>query len=103
MKPVFLTTDISDFKQQDGRKKRKTRVKRLCVTNVTRLLLAGFVVIFTYLFFCLFLFLNKKKISLKDGDVWWKGFSNRIIVTLVSQGLRLLSFPVLLRLFTTIN
>ena len=35
----------SEFTQQDGRKKRTA--KRLCVTNVTGLLLACFVVIFT--------------------------------------------------------
>ena len=37
--------DISEFTQQDGRKKRTAR--RLCVTNVTGLLLMCFVVIFT--------------------------------------------------------
>ena len=88
---MFVTTDASDFTQEDGRKKSKTRVKRSCVTNVTRLLLACFVVIFTSLFFVFdflffFLFFNKK-ICLKDGEAWWKGFSNRIIVTLVTQGL----------------
>ena len=36
---------ISEFTQQDGRKKRTA--KQLCVTNVTRLLPVGFVVIFT--------------------------------------------------------
>ena len=36
---------ISEFTQQDGRKKRMA--KQLCVTNVTRLLPVGFVVIFT--------------------------------------------------------
>ena len=35
----------SEFTQQDGRK--KTTAKRLCVTNVTGLLLMCFVVIFT--------------------------------------------------------
>ena len=35
----------SEFTQQDGRKKRTGN--RLCVTNLTRLLLAFFVVIFT--------------------------------------------------------
>ena len=48
MKPVFLTTDVSDFTQEDGRNKSKTRVKRSCVTNVLGLLRAHFVVIFTY-------------------------------------------------------
>ena len=43
-KPSFLVN--SEFTQQDGRKKRTA--KRLCVTNVTGLLLlACFVVIFT--------------------------------------------------------
>ena len=37
--------EISEFTQQDGRKKRTGN--RLCVTNLTRLLLAFFVVIFT--------------------------------------------------------
>ena len=40
---LFLSN--SEFTQQDGRKKRTA--KRLCVTNVTGLLLACFVVIFT--------------------------------------------------------
>ena len=38
---------ISEFTQQDGRKKRTA--KRLCITNVTGLLLTCFVVIFTYI------------------------------------------------------
>ena len=38
---------ICEFTQQDGKKKRTA--KRLCVTNVTVLLLACFVVIFTYI------------------------------------------------------
>ena len=37
----------SEFTQQDGRKKRTA--ERLCLTNVTRLLLACFVVIFAYI------------------------------------------------------
>ena len=74
MKLVFLTTDISDFTQQDGmrRKKRKTRVKRLCVTNVTRLLLAclswSSLDFFFFVFLFLFLFFNKK--NLFKG--WWR-------------------------------
>ena len=36
---------ISEFTQQDGRKKRTA--KQLCVTNVTGLSLVGFLVIFT--------------------------------------------------------
>ena len=40
-----LIRDLSECTQQDGRKKRTT--KRLCVTNVTGLSLACFVVIFT--------------------------------------------------------
>ena len=42
---MATTGDNSEFTQQDGRKKRMA--KRLCVTNVTGLLLACFVVIFT--------------------------------------------------------
>ena len=40
-----LENDISEFTQQDGRKKRTA--ERSCVTNVTRLFLTCFVVIFT--------------------------------------------------------
>ena len=40
-----LEKDISEFTQQDGRKKRTA--ERSCVTNVTRLFLTCFVVIFT--------------------------------------------------------
>ena len=39
-----------------------------------------------------------KKICLKESEVWRKVFSNKIIVTLVTQGL-----PVLLRKFTDIR
>ena len=42
--PLFKLPN-SEFTQQDGTKKRTA--KRLCVTNVTLLLLASFVVIFT--------------------------------------------------------
>ena len=38
--------ETSKFTQQEGKKKRTA--KRLCMTNVTGLLLASFVVIFTY-------------------------------------------------------
>ena len=42
----FVTKlENSEFTQQDGKKKRTA--KQLCVTNVTRLLPVGFVVIFT--------------------------------------------------------
>ena len=41
-----LQTDISEFTQRDGRKKRTA--KRLCVTNVTGLLLGSVVVVFPY-------------------------------------------------------
>ena len=44
----LLVRDLSECTKQDGRKKRTT--KRLGVTNVTGLLLACFVVIFTYYF-----------------------------------------------------
>ena len=40
------SNETSKFTQQDGTKKRTA--KRLCMTNVTVLLLASFVVIFTY-------------------------------------------------------
>ena len=43
-----LQTVISEFTQQDGRKKRTA--KRLCMTNVTGLLLGSFVVVFLYHF-----------------------------------------------------
>ena len=41
-----LQTDVSEFTQRDGRKKRTA--KRLCVTNVTGLLLESVVVVFPY-------------------------------------------------------
>ena len=55
----------------DGRKKR--RAKRLCVTNVTRLLLSGLL----------------QKDLFKVCEVWGKVVSNKIIVSLVTQGLPL--------------
>ena len=68
--------------QQDGRKKRT--VKRLCVTKVAWLLLACCVVIFTW-HNCFLVFYEK--ICWKESEVWRKVFSNKIIVTLVTQGL----------------
>ena len=62
--------DIREFTQQDGRGKKTA--KHLCVTNVTGLLRACFVV----MWFCL-----------KENEVWRKVVSNKIIVTLVTQGL----------------
>ena len=41
-----------------------------------------------------------KKICLKESDVWRKVISNKIVVTVLTQGCRLLSSPVLLRKFT---
>ena len=46
--------------------------------------------------------LFQKKTCLKEGEDRRKSFSNKIIVTLVTQGLRLLSSPVLLRKPTTV-
>ena len=74
--------DNNELTQQDGRRKRTA--ERSCVTNVTRLFLTCFVVIFTqhqcFLVFC-------KKICLKESEVWRKVIANKIIVTLVTQGL----------------
>ena len=72
----------SEFTQQDGRKKRTA--KRLCVTNVIGLLLGSFVVVFPY-HWCFLVYY--KKVCLKEGVVWWNVFSNKIIVTFVTQGL----------------
>ena len=55
--------------------------KRLCVTNVTGLLLACFIVIFiksSGLY---------KNICSKESEAWQQVVSNKIIVTLVTQGL----------------
>ena len=73
---------ISEFTQQDRRKKRTT--KRLSVTNVTGLLIACFVG--NSLNIDVFL-LFYKKICLKECEVWRKVFWNKIFVTLVTQGL----------------
>ena len=56
------TQAISEFTQQDGRKKRTA--KRFRVTNVTGVLLMFFVVIFTSVFFLSF---TKRPASLKEG------------------------------------
>ena len=72
----------SEFTQQDGRKKKTA--ERSCVTNVTRLFLTFFVVIFTW-HQCFLVFY--KKICLKKSEFWRKVISNKIIVTLVTQGL----------------
>ena len=71
----------SEFTQQDGKKK-KTRAKPSCVTNVTGLSLTCFVVILTLCFLVFY-----KKISLKESEFLQKVISNKIIVTLVTQGL----------------
>ena len=83
--------ETSKFTQQEGTKKRTA--KRLCMTNVTGLLLASFVVIFTYHSYVLVFY---KKVCLKKDEVWRKVISNKIIVTLVTQGLpsSFLSSPV---------
>ena len=79
-----------EFMQQDGRKKRTAKL--LSVTNVTGLLFACFVG--NSLNIDVFL-IGYKNICLKESEVWRKVFSNKIIVTLVAQGL-----PVLLCKFT---
>ena len=74
-----MADNNSEFTQQDGRKKRTA--KRLCVTNMTGLSLACFVVIFTEVSD---LYENA---CLKENEVWRKVISNKIYVTLVTQGL----------------
>ena len=92
---MYSAIQLLNNRGQDGREKRTA--KRLCVTNVTGLLPACFVVIFTYInVFWSF----TKKICLKEGKIWRKVFSNKITVTLVTKGCRLLSSPVLLRKLT---
>ena len=61
--------------------------------NVTGLLLVYFVGNSLYINVFLLLY---KKIFVKEHEVWQKGFSNKIIVTLVTQGLlsSFLSCPV---------
>ena len=70
------------FTQQDDRMKRTAKL--LCLTDVTGLLLACFIVIFTshqrFLVLC-------KKICFKESEVWRNVVSNKIIVTLVAQSL----------------
>ena len=58
----------SEFTQQDDRKKRMA--KRLCVTNLTWLLLVHFVIFTSHLCFLDFY----EKICLKEGEVWQKVF-----------------------------
>ena len=67
-------------------------VKRLSVTTVKWLLLACFVVIITVAGWHSCFLVFYVKIYLKEGEVWRKVFSNKIIVTLVTQGLRLTVF-----------
>ena len=87
-----MLESISEFTQQDGRKKRTAKL--LCVTNVTGLLLVcdkrdrAITCVF-----CRDLHLKLKfpglykNICLKESEVWRKVVSNKIIVTLVTQGL----------------
>ena len=74
---------VSRFTQQDGRKKRTA--KRLSVTNVTGLLLACFVE--NSLNVDVFCSSKNTSECLKECEVWRKVSSNKIIVTLVTQGL----------------
>ena len=77
------TSNNSELTPQGDRKKRT--VNRLCDTRDRA----------SYYFRVLsWFFLNNtvfwsftKKICLKQGEVWWEMFSNKIIVTLVTQGL----------------
>ena len=71
--------NISEFMQQDVRKKRMT--KCLCETNVAGLFLACCPHVTV-----MFCGLCQKK-CLKESEVWRKVISNKIIVTLVIQGL----------------
>ena len=81
-RPVRASLHNGEFTDQDSRKRRTA--KRLCVTNVTGLLLACSVVIFTK-YQCFLVFY--KKICLKEVEVCVKFFSNKVIVMLVTQGL----------------
>ena len=65
--------------------------------NVTGLLVVYFVGNSLYINVFLLLY---KKIFVKEREVWQKGFSNKIIVTLVTQGLLSSSSPVLWCKFT---
>ena len=68
--------------------------KLLCVTNVTGLLLASFVVIFSYHQYFLVFY---KKICLKKGEVWRKVISTKLLSRLSQKVCRLLFSSVLLR------
>ena len=72
--------EISEFTQQDCRKKRTA--KRLCVTNMTDLLLFCGDLHSSLCFLAFY-----KMTCLKEGEVRRKSFSNKIIVTLVTQSL----------------
>ena len=83
--PQATVLDITEFTQQDGRKKRTANP--LCVTNVTRPLLVCFLVNFINI--NVFWSVTKLKDLFKkfESEVWRKVISNKIIVTLVTQGL----------------
>ena len=66
---MYVLTNNSDIAQQEGRKKRTA--KCLCVTKVTRLLLAWL------LLYCVVVFF--KKICLKENEVWWKFFETFLL------------------------
>ena len=78
---VFPSTFISEFTQQDGRKKRTA--KCLCDKldrAITCMLCRDLHL--ALMFSCFY-----KKICLKESDVWRKVISNKIVVTVVTQGL----------------
>ena len=87
--------EISEFTQQDCRKKRTA--KCLCVTNMTDLLL-----------FCgdlhssLCFLVFYKMTCLKEGEVRRKSFSNKILSHLSNKVFCLLSSPILLRKLTIV-
>ena len=89
---IMITISIifGEFTQTDGRKKRTS--KRSCVTNVTALLLSDYLRGFSWSSLNIFL-----KICLIESEVWQRVISNKVIVTLFTQGLpsSFLSRPIL--------
>ena len=84
------------FQQRMTHKTVRAVATRLGDRNAAGLLIACFVVIFTYHSSVPFFY---KKISWKEGQVWRESFSNVIIATLATQGLPSSSSAVLLHKF----
>ena len=80
--------NISEFRQQEGRRREEVGKMLGCDKCDIRLLVACCALILAKYFCVLVIY---KKVCLKEGKVWWKVLSNRIIFMLSHTFCHLLS------------